>query len=506
MEYKLHSLLRSSGLNIPKTLHNPIIKSITCDSRKVRKNSLFIAINGQNVDGCQFLKEAFSAGAAAAIVSRESSSLNLLKTNETVLVLDGSIEKIAGEIISNFWGRPSEKFSLIGITGTNGKTTIAYLIEYLSTSLGTPTALFGTLVNKWPNYEEPSNLTTSLAEDLHENFAVALKTGISLAVMEVSSHSLSQSRVSGCYFSGAIFTNLTQDHLDYHLTMEKYFKAKSLLFEEPYLNKNVAKIIINIDDKWGQKLSKKLNNKCWKSTLDPQKVKDFKAELYMSNIVFNRQGATGEISTPYGKSKFTTPLIGKFNLMNLLQAIGSMLQHGFSLQPLLEEVSRFPGVPGRMNLIDVDQGLKDKKLPTVIVDYAHTPDALRNTLGELRRIFKKGKLICVFGCGGDRDIKKRPLMGKIASNISDFVVVTSDNPRNEDEMKIILEIMSGIENKQDTLIEVNRLKAIKIAIDKAEVNDTILIAGKGHENYQIIGDKKIFFDDNIFVKNILETK
>jgi len=159
-----------------------------------------------------------------------------------------------------------------------------------------------------------------------------------------------------------------------------------------------------------------------------------------------------------------------------------------------------------MNLIDIDQGLKDKTLPTVIVDYAHTPDALRNTLGELRRIFKKGKLICVFGCGGDRDIKKRPLMGKIASNISDFVVVTSDNPRNEDEMKIILEIMSGIENKQDTLIEVNRLKAIKIAIDKAEVNDTILIAGKGHENYQIIGNKKIFFDDNIFVKNILETK
>jgi UDP-N-acetylmuramoyl-L-alanyl-D-glutamate--2,6-diaminopimelate ligase len=304
--------------------------------------------------------------------------------------------------------------------------------------------------------------------------------------MEVSSHALDQQRVAGCRFAGAVFTNLTQDHLDYHPSMEAYFEAKAQLFVAPYLDGGA---VVNGDDPWGRQLAERLRqagHRCWRSSLD-----DPSAELHINDLVMAGGGVRGTLISPVGSASFSSPLVGRFNLMNALQAVGGLLQQDLPLVPLLEALATFRGVPGRMERV---MGPAGHALPAVLVDYAHTPDGLENALAACRP-FTTGRLICVFGCGGDRDRTKRPLMGAIAARLADQLVVTSDNPRTEDPEGILADVVGGIPSDTELDVQVDRALAIATAVAKAGPDDLVLIAGKGHEDYQILGTTKVHFDD-----------
>jgi len=322
---------------------------------------------------------------------------------------------------------------------------------------------------------------------LQAQLGEALEGGTQVAAMEVSSHALDQHRVAGCRFSGAVFTNLTQDHLDYHSSMEAYFEAKALLFASPYLVGEGPRAVVNVDDPWGRQLADRLGERAWRCSLEHE------ADLTMGDLRMTSNGVDGLLVTPLGEGRFHSPLVGRFNLMNLLQAVGALLQQGLPLALLLRSLPSFRGVPGRMEQIVVN-GSAAEDHPAVLVDYAHTPDGLRNAL-EACRPFVRGQLICVFGCGGDRDRGKRPQMAAIAAELADRVVVTSDNPRTEDPGQILEDVVAGLPFVADRQVEVDRAKAIALAIAQASCGDLVLIAGKGHEDYQILGTEKVHFDD-----------
>jgi UDP-N-acetylmuramoyl-L-alanyl-D-glutamate--2,6-diaminopimelate ligase len=289
--------------------------------------------------------------------------------------------------------------------------------------------------------------------------------------------------VAGCRFAGAVFTNLTQDHLDYHPSMQAYFEAKALLFAEPLL---AGGAVVNADDPWGAQLAARLGASCWRSSLE-----DPSAELFIAELQLGAAGVRGVLRTPAGEGPFHSPLVGRFNLMNLLQAVGALVQQGVPLPRLLEGLASFGGVPGRMERVVVGDG---QGSPAVLVDYAHTPDGLENALAACRP-FTSGRLVCVFGCGGDRDRSKRPQMGAIAARLADQVVVTSDNPRTEDPQQILADVVAGIPPGGSMQVEADRAAAIAAAIAAAAPGDLVLIAGKGHEDYQILGSTKVHFDD-----------
>jgi len=466
---------------------------------------LFIGLEGEKVDGGTYWPKAIDSGACAALISENASRLSPPTNEDPVVILPDPISSFIGQLASEFWDKPSHEICLIGVTGTNGKTTTAYLIEFLISSLGNPSALFGTLINRWPSHEETSIYTTTFAVPLQEQLSNAAKAGGEYAAMEVSSHALSQNRVAGCEFSGAIFTNLSRDHLDYHDSMESYFEAKASLFRSHLIEDDCPRSIVNIDDKWGAILAKDLNKKCWTCSLKENSQTREKPDLYISNLQIMQDGYKGKIHTPLGSENFFSPLIGDFNLMNILQAVGILVQRGLPLNDLLTALKKFPGVPGRMQLINMD-GFKVKDgYPLVIVDYAHTPDGLQNALIASRSM-TKNKLICVFGCGGDRDKGKRSKMGEVAAKFADYVVVTSDNPRQEDPNKIIKDIEKGITFDSEIFVEPERSIAIQFAIAKAKKNDVVLIAGKGHEDYQILKDQTIYFDDREQARQALSLK
>ena len=406
---------------------------------------------------------------------------------DPVLVLpERDLTRLAGELAAAFWQHPSQRFELVGVTGTNGKTTTTHLIEHLAASCGHPAALFGTLINRWPGHSVTAQHTTGFADVLQAQLAQAVAAGARLGAMEVSSHALDQKRVAGCQFAGAVFTNLTQDHLDYHATMEAYFEAKALLFS-PELLKGGA--VVNGEDPWGSRLAERLQaagTPCWRSALE-----DPRAELQVRDLQMGSDGVSGLLITPVGEGVFHSPLLGRFNLMNLLQAVGVLAQLQLPLPQLLAALESFRGVPGRMERV-VAPG--QTPAPAVLVDYAHTPDGLESALKACRP-FSRGRLICVFGCGGDRDRGKRPLMGAIAARLADGVVVTSDNPRTEDPQQILDDVVAGIPAGTDLRVEPDRAQAIASAIAAAGEDDLVLIAGKGHEDYQILGTTKIHFDD-----------
>ena len=505
MPKKFHSLLRATGLKVPSGLANPLIEKVTCDSRSVKKGSLFLGLPGINNDGGNFWPQALSLGAVAAVIGPSAAKTNPPMPNDDVVVVPEPAGKWLGELISVFWEKPSSKMALIGVTGTNGKTTTTHLIEYLSNAAGKKSALFGTLVNRWPKYQKDATHTTSFADVLQAQLFQAVQAGSQIGAMEVSSHALAQYRVSGCHFAGAVFTNLTQDHLDYHHSMEEYFQAKIKLFKEPLLDLGRSKAIVNIDDKWGDELAKTLGSICWRSSLNNVIIESKNVELFINELEMTPCGLKGRLYTPVGEGVFTSPLIGRFNLMNLLQSVGALVQQGLPLSDLLEAIIDFQGVPGRMERIRNNRLDDTIALPTVVVDYAHTPDALLNALLALRA-YAKRNLICVFGCGGDRDRTKRGQMGKIAANYSNQVIVTSDNPRTEDRDQITRDILRGVPQGTQIIIEHDRAKAIQIAIAGASTSDLVLIAGKGHENYQIIGDERIDFNDKKWACKALEEK
>ena len=505
MSRYLHSLLKAIDIEVPSGLKNPEIKNLSCDSREVKKGDLFLGFEGEKNDGGTYWKKAIQKGACAAIISKRASLLYPPKIEDTVVVSPDPVSYFMGKLAADFWDKPSEKICLIGVTGTNGKTTTSYLIEFLASSIGNPSALFGTLVNRWPNFEQTSQYTTSFAIPLQSQLNEAVKAGVKFAAMEVSSHALSQNRVAGCDFSGAVFTNLSRDHLDYHDSMESYFEAKASLFRSHIVDYGDPRSVINIDDEWGAILAEELDKRCWTCSLRERSKTKKKPDLFISDLRITQDGYKGKLHTPNGSGNFCSQLIGEFNLMNILQAIGILVQRGLPLNDLLFALNKFPGVPGRMQVINID-GFKVKDgYPLVIVDYAHTPDGLQKALIASRSLTRQ-KLICVFGCGGDRDKGKRSAMGEIASKFSDFVIVTSDNPRQENPNEIMKDIQKGMTVDSECCVEKERSKAIQLAISKASDKDVVLIAGKGHEDYQILKDQTIYFDDRKEAKKALRLK
>ena len=494
MTQLLHPVLQQVGLEVPVGVPNGELSGISCDSRRIGRGTLFVGLPGTQVDGGCFWPQALQSGAVAAVISEAAAALQPPGPGDAVLVAPEPLTRWAGELAAAFWSQPSRRLALIGVTGTNGKTTTTYLIEHLAVSSGRPSALFGTLVNRWPGHSVTAQHTTAFADLLQAQLAQAVEAGAQIGAMEVSSHALDQQRVAGCHFSGAVFTNLTQDHLDYHPSMQAYFEAKARLFAEPLL---AGGAVVNGDDPWGAQLVSRLGKACWRSSLE-----DPSAELFIRDLQLGAGGVSGVLQTPAGEGTFHSPLVGRFNLMNLLQAVGALVQQGVPLPQLLEGLANFRGVPGRMERVVVGDGCGD---PAVLVDYAHTPDGLANALAACRP-FTAGRLICVFGCGGDRDRSKRPQMGAIAAQLADRVVVTSDNPRTEDPLSILNDVVTGISAGTDLVVEVNRARAIALGIAAAEPCDLVLIAGKGHEDYQILGTTKIHFDDREEAERALRLK
>jgi UDP-N-acetylmuramoyl-L-alanyl-D-glutamate--2,6-diaminopimelate ligase len=438
------------------------------------------------VDGGTFWPEVLASGAAAAVIGPAAAALRPPGPDDAVVVVSDPVAQWAGLLAAAYWQHPTERLQLIGVTGTNGKTTTTHLIEHLAAAAGRPPALFGTLVNRWPGHSVTAQHTTAFADVLQGQMAQAVEAGARIGAMEVSSHALDQSRVAGCRFAGAVFTNLTQDHLDYHPSMEEYFAAKAKLFQPPLL---AGGAVVNGDDPWGRRLAEELRAQgrlCWRSSLE-----DPAAELTITNLQMAADGVRGTLVSPVGSGAFASPLVGRFNLMNLLQAVGVLLQQEVPLGQLLEALATFRGVPGRMEQVRTASAAE---APAVLVDYAHTPDGLENALMACRP-FTRGRLVCVFGCGGDRDRTKRPLMGEIAARLADVVVVTSDNPRTEDPQAILQDVVAGIPAGTEFSVEQDRASAIAAAIAAAAPGDLVLIAGKGHEDYQILGTTKVHFDD-----------
>ena len=481
---KLRELLNLVD-NIQTAEHDALDREVArlcTNSQACQAGDLFIGMPGTRVDGGEFWQSALAAGAIAALVTPETAT-KLPPTEEHLLIQTEDTISACGELASAFYDRPAKKLNLVGVTGTNGKTTTTHLVEYFLLQSRLATALFGTLYTRWQGYQKTATHTTPFAIDLQAQLAAAVDAGNQCAVMEVSSHALAQGRVKGCDFEVAVFTNLTQDHLDYHKDMEDYFQAKALLFDDEYLS---GRAIVNLDDPYGKRLIEQLDeNKVWSYS-----VNNSEADLYTSDLNYQAAGVSGTLHTPEGTIPFTSPLVGQFNLANLLAATGAALHLGVKLSVIAATLPQFNGVPGRMERVQSS----DRQDISVIVDYAHTPDSLENLL-KASRPFISGKMICVFGCGGDRDRTKRPLMGKIAAELSDLAVVTSDNPRTEDPQQILEDVIAGIPNDIEFVVEADRSKAIAQAIKNALSGDGVLIAGKGHEDYQILGTEKIHFDD-----------
>ena len=499
----LHPLLRQAGVAVPPGLPNPEVGDVSCDSRRIAPGSLFVGLPGGAVDGGRFWRQALAAGAAAAVIGPAAGAADPPGPGDAVVVVADPVAAWAGQLAAAFWQQPSQQLALIGVTGTNGKTTTTSLIEHLASACGSPVALFGTLVNRWPGHSQTASHTTAFADGLQAQLAQAVAAGARIGAMEVSSHGLDQQRSAGCQFAGAVFTNLTQDHLDYHGSMEAYFEAKAKLFAPPLLGEPdtstqantllVAKAVVNSDDAWGARLAERLGQGCWRCSLEASHGEQ--AEMGFRNLVIGPDGVRGTLWSPLGEGAFQSPLLGRFNLMNLLEAVAALLQQGLPLKDLLAAAASFPGVPGRMQRVGLAGALAGSgQRPAVLVDYAHTPDGLDNALAACRP-FTQGQLICVFGCGGDRDRGKRPQMGAIAARLADRVVVTSDNPRSEQPQAILADVVAGIPAGADLRVEPDRAQAIAMAIASAGPGDLVLIAGKGHEDYQILATGRIHFDD-----------
>lgn len=463
---------------ILKMIGNPnvIIKSIASDSREAEKNSLFAAVKGTKVDGHNFISSVIEKGIAAIVCEDLPEDLN-----QDVTYIQVSDSAIALAIIAHeFYDCPSENVKLVGVTGTNGKTTTVTLLHQLFTELGYKVGLISTVVNKICNREIPSTHTTPDPVQLSSLLKEMVEEGCSHVFMEVSSHSLVQKRVIGLKFSGGVFTNITHDHLDYHGTFDNYISAKKSFFD--YLPKD-AFALTNVDDKRGMVMLQ--NTQARKYTYANQKQADF--------IVKIHENSFNGMMLLLDNREFYTPLIGTFNAYNLLAVYSVAKLLGEDTLEILTALSIIKGAKGRFEYV-----VSPKEKIIGIIDYAHTPDALKNVLHTVKSI-KSGNeiLITVFGCGGDRDPLKRPLMGKVASTLSDRIVITSDNPRSEDPLLIIEQIKEGVAiSKRKGMLSIpDRKEAIKVACSLVKANDIILIAGKGHENYQEVNGVKHPFDD-----------
>ncbi len=464
------------------------VSGISYNSKTTKKGDIFICLVGEHTDGHEYAQMAIDNGAVALLVEHP------VDIKIPQVVVTNTRHKIA-DIADRFYSRPSLGLNLIGITGTNGKTTVTHLIQKIFEENHQKCALIGTLGYKLSSNGEyrDAKHTTPQAPELQATLRMIKDVEkIDNVVMEVSSHALEQNRVGGCRFDGAVFTNLTQDHLDYHITMENYFNAKAILFKK-LKEDNFA--VINIDDDYGQRFIDVLPEgvKCY-----TYGVKN-KADVSAKNIEFSLNGAEFTLVTPNGEYKVSLHMNGMFSVYNVLAAITTAIAENISIEVALKALENVKGVAGRFEVV--------AKKPLVIVDYAHTPDGLENVLNSAREITPKdGHLICLFGCGGDRDATKRPKMGAIAEKIADKIVITSDNPRSEDPQQIITDIIAGLKsvNPEKVTVEPDRGRAIELLKTISSNNDVVVIAGKGHEDYQILKDRTIHFDDREEARRVFE--
>lgn len=461
--------------------HDVKISGVQYDSRKVQRGNLFVAMRGTGSDGHKFLSNAIASGAKAIVVEDDNAIPDSMCMHEGVVkIVVGNSRKALAQISANYFGHPASSMTMIGVTGTNGKTTTTYLIkQMLEANTEYKVGLIGTVEYAIGSETLPATHTTPESLELHQLFARMKQKGCTHVVMEVSSHALHQYRVYGIPFAAAVFTNLTQDHLDYHGTMEEYFRAKKILFDS--LDEH-AIAVTNTDSDYGKKIVEGCKAKVITySVINPSEIK-------AENVSVSVNGFTAAI----GGDMISTTLVGRFNVYNFLAAYATLTGLGISVNEKEKVFRSLTAAPGRFNQIQSSKGW------TAIVDYAHTPDALENCLQTIHDILpanRTHKIITVFGAGGDRDRTKRPKMGSVAERLSDVVIVTSDNPRTEDPMKIIDDIFEGIHQKEKAIREPDRRQAIIRGLSNAHAGDVILIAGKGHEDYQVIGTKKIHFSD-----------
>ena len=473
---RLRHLLHTSG--IAPGLADPEISSLCYDSRSVAPGSLFFALPGSKTDGAQFMQQAVAQGAAALVSERS------LSENSCPLVVVENARRAMADIADAFFEHPSRSLKCIGVTGTNGKTTTTFLIRHILDHASMHCGLIGTIKYLVAGEERPAPHTTPESIDLQQILAELRDTGSRAAAMEVSSHAIMQRRVQGVEFDAAIFTNLTQDHLDYHGTMEAYYSAKADLFNALAGQKiKRPRAIINSDDRYGQRLIDECSKKLKVLTFGRNVHADFRA-----SAIRQEPGGTTFALEARGKSYLVRlPLIGLFNVYNALAAIAACVTCGVEPRKVVEALAVAPQVPGRLERVPAKRHFQ------VYVDYAHTDDALRNVLRTLREL-NPARLIAVFGCGGDRDRAKRPLMAAAAAELADHIILTSDNPRTEDPEQILQDMETGIRGHAHDKIP-NREAAIRRAIELAGPGDIILIAGKGHEKFQQFADSKVPFDD-----------
>ncbi|MFA5090136.1 MAG: UDP-N-acetylmuramoyl-L-alanyl-D-glutamate--2,6-diaminopimelate ligase [Candidatus Omnitrophota bacterium] len=483
------------------TLFDFEVSGISRNSKEVGNGFLFVAVKGNQIDGHTFIREAIERGAQAIIfdtygagglqgqgvgpsfdsASPEGRGVNWIKVDNS--------RKALALLAAEFYGRPGDKMKVCGITGTNGKTTISYLLEAIVKKAGLVPGVIGTLNYRFGERVYPSVNTTPGPLELQRLFCEMQQAKVDYAIMEVSSHALSQDRVTGLEFHSAIFTNLTQDHLDYHKTLEGYFQAKAGLFKNL---KRGALAVFNNDDKYSLRL---------KDTVDlPSSITygvENSADVRATEIKYGLKETVFSLGYPKGSLVLHSKLIGRHNVYNLLAAFSWGLKSGFGLGELKSGLEGLSSVPGRLERIDNDRGLY------VFVDYAHTEDALYNAVMSLREV-SCGKIIVVFGCGGQRDREKRPKMGRVVSELADYAVITNDNPRSDDPQDIVNDILTGIK-KDNYCVILDRREAISHAFSLAKAGDVVLIAGKGHEDYQLMQEKKVHFDDREVARECLKS-
>src|ERR1700726_4859118 len=466
------------------------VESIAYDSRRVQRNGLFVALRGEKNDGHEFIGQAIEKGASVIVAEREEKNPRV-----TWLVVENTRTALA-DLAATFYGLPARRLKVAAVTGTNGKTTTAFLIKHICEKAGMRCGLLGTVRYEIGERVLPAARTTPESLDLQELLSQIANAGCRGAAMEVSSHALAQERTRGIEWDVAVFTNLTQDHLDYHGTMKNYFDAKEKLFEQLAQQQKKKKpvAVINIDDRYGQRLVARIDKKVSVVTFGMGSRADFRASNYRMEF-----GGTSYRLDARGKSYLVrVPLIGRFNVANSLAALAAANALGISLREAVLSLGKSPQVPGRLEMVPA------KRQFQVFVDYAHTPDALLNVLKTLREL-EPGRLLAVFGCGGDRDRQKRPLMGRVADQNADYSIITSDNPRKEDPNAIISEIEKGFgSDRYEKVAE--RAEAIARAIALAQPRDIILIAGKGHETYQEFADHTVPFDDIQVARRAIEDR
>jgi UDP-N-acetylmuramoyl-L-alanyl-D-glutamate--2,6-diaminopimelate ligase len=485
---KLHKLLENLHLLIPYEGEDLEITSIENDNRKVQNGSLFICIKGYTVDGHNFAESAVKNGARAILAERP------LPLDVPVIIVKDTARAMA-VLADAFYGQPTKKLRLIGITGTNGKTTTSHMIEKIFADKGQKTGLIGTMYTKIADKTMETKNTTPESLTLQKTFHQMVHDGVETAVMEVSSHALDLGRVHGCDYDIAVFTNLTQDHLDYHKTMEEYKRAKSLLFAQlgnTFDNHKPKFAILNGDDPASEMFAR--STAAHVVTYGIDHPADFRAE----NIEMTSSGTKFDIILGNVKHPMAIQLIGKFSVYNILASVAAAYVSGIPLPDIIHSLESMKGVAGRFELVNAGQDY------TVIVDYAHTPDSLENVLKTIQQFAKK-RVFVIVGCGGDRDRTKRPLMAQIACRYATDPIFTSDNPRSEDPLSILKEMEAGVQGASYLTIP-NRKEAIKMAVNQASSGDVILIAGKGHETYQIIGDVVHDFDDRLVAREAIEER